>query len=80
MRHTTITADLIIADVFTQWPGTMTVFIKRKMSSCIGCPMASLMTLADAIKVHNLSAEPFLQELNIAARERPATDKKPENN
>ena len=60
-----INVDLIIADVFTNWPETVEVFIKHRMA-CVGCPMAAFMTLGDAIRIYKLTPESFIEELQAS--------------
>lgn len=54
--------DLPLADLMTQWPETIPVFIRHKML-CVGCPVSPFHTVADACAAYHLNEEVFLSEL-----------------
>lgn len=61
-----IHSQMIIADIFGDWPETIPVFMEYRMS-CVGCAMSSFDTLSDAIRVYNIHESRFLTDLNAAA-------------
>jgi hybrid cluster-associated redox disulfide protein len=63
----------LVDDVMTEWPATIRVFLKFKML-CVGCPIGVFHTVADACLEHGVALEPFLAELERAAKQRTATD------
>jgi hybrid cluster-associated redox disulfide protein len=62
--HTSLT----IQDVMDRWPQTIPVFLKHRLT-CVGCSMAGFGTLDEAIRLHGISAAPFLAELRQAVGE-----------
>lgn len=45
--------DLSVDEIMDRWPSTIRVFMDLKMH-CIGCPIATFHTLADAAREHHL--------------------------
>lgn len=62
-----ITADMAVDEVMRRWPGTVTVFIRRRMA-CVGCAIGPLHTVAEAGFVYGLPAAILVEELRVAAR------------
>lgn len=58
--------DLPLADLMTQWPQTIPVFVRHKML-CVGCLVSPFHTVADACAEYGLDEEMFLRELLRAA-------------
>ncbi len=58
-----ITRDMIIADIITQHPETLTVF-KNFHLDCYECQIADLETLEHGAGVHKVSIEELLLSLN----------------
>lgn len=54
--------DLSLADLMSQWPETISVFMRHKML-CVGCMIAPFHTVLDACKEYGLDVEPFYAEL-----------------
>lgn len=63
MNPDTITAEMIVADVFERWPQTVPVFLDHGMS-CVGCDMSIFEYLSDAVQMYGLEVEDFIAELN----------------
>ena len=61
-------SDLCVGEIMQRWPMTIGVFIDLHMH-CIGCPIATLHTLADAADEHGLSLDTLLAEISAAIDE-----------
>jgi hybrid cluster-associated redox disulfide protein len=72
---TTITKDMIIADVLDLDRGTIPIFFKSGLH-CLGCSMASGETIEEACAVHGLDCDQLILELNsfFQAKEKPAAN------
>jgi hybrid cluster-associated redox disulfide protein len=57
--------DMIVAEIMARWPGTISVFVRRRMS-CPGCPMAPFMTAADAAREYRIPPHELVCELRRA--------------
>ncbi len=68
-------SDLCVGEIMQRWPTTIGVFIDLHMH-CIGCPIATFHTLADAADEHGLSLDMLLTEISAAIDE--ATAEGPE--
>lgn len=58
--------DLPLADLMSEWPQTIEVFVKYKML-CVGCLVSPFHTVMDACAEYNLDEDDFLAELQAAA-------------
>ena len=58
--------DLPLADLMTQWPQTIPVFVRHKML-CVGCLISPFHTVTDACEEYGLDEQVFLTELMRAA-------------
>lgn len=58
--------DLPLADLMTQWPQTIPVFVRHKML-CVGCLISPFHTVTDACEEYALDEQVFLTELMRAA-------------
>ena len=54
--------DLPLADLMTEWPQTIHVFVRHKML-CVGCLISPFHTVAEACAEYHLDEEAFLAEL-----------------
>ena len=63
MNPNAITTELTVADILNRWPQVIPVFLKYKLK-CVGCSMAAFEMLADALRIHGVSAERFLADVN----------------
>lgn len=57
--------DLTLADLMTQWPQTIPVFMRHGML-CVGCLVSPFHTIMDACQEYDLDETAFLQELRRA--------------
>ncbi len=60
---TTVTKDMIIADVLNLDRGTVPIFFKNGLH-CLGCVMASGESIEEACAVHGIDTETLIVELN----------------
>lgn len=58
-----ITREMIIADIITQHPETLQVFIKFNLD-CYECQIADLETLEHGAGVHKINIDDLLASLN----------------
>ena len=58
-----ITKDMIIADIITQHPETLSVFRQYNLD-CYECQIADLETLGHGAGVHHVAIEQLLTSLN----------------
>jgi hybrid cluster-associated redox disulfide protein len=65
-RGPQIAFDVTVDDVMRRWPATIRVFLDFRMG-CVGCPIASFHTVADACSEHGAAPEKFLAALRAAA-------------
>lgn len=65
-RNRLTNPDLALADLMTEWPETIQVFLRHKML-CVGCLISPFHTIADACAEYNLDEEVFLSEILQAA-------------
>ena len=68
MARPVISDAMAVADVLAQWPGTASVFMRRRMA-CVGCTMAAFDTLAAVSEVYGFGLEGFIAELQDAVPE-----------
>ncbi|HEY9011108.1 MAG TPA: DUF1858 domain-containing protein [Devosia sp.] len=61
-------SDLCVAEIMGRWPATIGVFIDLQMH-CVGCPIGSFHTLADAADEHGLELEELVAEISAAIQE-----------
>ncbi len=58
--------DLPLADLMTEWPQTIHVFLRHRML-CVGCLISPFHTVTDACAEYHLDEDLFLAELMQAA-------------
>jgi len=57
--------DLPVAMLLSRWPEAARAFLDRQMA-CIGCQFSPFDTVAEALDIHQVSAEDFLAALQQA--------------
>lgn len=65
MSTIALTSDMMVDEVMTRWPATIRVFLDHRMK-CVGCPIASFHSIADASREHEFSPAAFLSALKVA--------------
>ena len=61
-------SDLCVDEIMQRWPTTIGVFIDLQMH-CIGCPIGTFHTLADAAEEHGLALDVLVAEISAAIDE-----------
>ncbi|MBL4646692.1 MAG: DUF1858 domain-containing protein [Rhizobiales bacterium] len=54
--------DILIDDAMRKWPKTLPVLIRHNMH-CIGCPLATFHTIADAAEEHDIDEVSFFADM-----------------
>ena len=71
-RAPQIDPDMTVDEVMRRWPATIRVFLDFRMG-CVGCPIATFHTIADACREHQVQPAAFLTALGrTAARRKPS--------
>lgn len=66
MKKITPTLDMTVDHVMGRWPASIRVFLDFKMK-CIGCPIATFHSVAEASCEHDIDAEILLAALRAVA-------------
>jgi hybrid cluster-associated redox disulfide protein len=59
----TITKDIKIEDVVTQYPETMMVFMKHGLH-CVGCHVSAFESIEDGAIAHGINVDALIADLN----------------
>jgi len=59
----TITKDIKIEEVVTQYPETMMVFMKHGLH-CVGCHVSAFESIEDGAKTHGIDVDALVEDLN----------------
>ncbi|GAA4117445.1 DUF1858 domain-containing protein [Aminobacter aganoensis] len=59
--------DMSMDAIMRQWPGTIRVMLGHGLI-CIGCPIASFHTVADAAREHHLDEDMLVRDLTSAMK------------
>jgi hybrid cluster-associated redox disulfide protein len=59
----TITKDMTIEDVVTQYPESMMVFMKHGLH-CVGCHVSAFESVEDGAKAHGINVDALVDDLN----------------
>ncbi len=57
--------DMSMDAIMRAWPGTIRVVLHHRMF-CVGCPVASFHTIADACREHDVDETRFRSEIAAA--------------
>ena len=66
-----LSAQTIVAEVLSQWPETIPIFLDRHMN-CVGCSMSRFETVRDAAVNHHMDMDTLLAALRHPVNEKPA--------
>lgn len=66
-----IDTTTLVDDVMRRHPATIAVFLRLRLH-CIGCPIGSFHSVADAAREHGIDAEVLLGELRATPNPLPA--------
>jgi hybrid cluster-associated redox disulfide protein len=67
MKPTSIDPDMTVDEIMRRWPPTIRVMIRHRML-CVGCPIGTFHTVADACAAHGVDEGEFLLALLDAIR------------
>lgn len=59
----TITKDIKIEEVVTQYPETMMVFMKHGLH-CVGCHVSAFESIEDGAMAHGIDVDALVEDLN----------------
>ena len=59
----TITKDMKIEEVVTQYPESTMVFMKHGLH-CVGCHVSALETVEEGANVHGINVDALVEDLN----------------
>jgi hybrid cluster-associated redox disulfide protein len=62
-KRTELSEFQTVDEVMRRWPPAIRVFLDFKMG-CVGCPIGSFHSVADACREHGVKLEEFLARLN----------------
>jgi hybrid cluster-associated redox disulfide protein len=65
MKEKTITADMAIGDVVSQYPNTINVFFKHGLG-CVGCAVARFENIQQGAAAHGIDVDALISDLNQA--------------
>ena len=60
-------AEMTVEEILNRWPATVPVFMRHRMA-CVGCDLAGLETLAEAVSIYGLNLAFFMDELHQAVK------------
>jgi hybrid cluster-associated redox disulfide protein len=66
-QRSSIDPDMVVDEIMTKWPTTVAVVLRYKML-CVGCPIGTFHTVAEACREHRIDEGDFLVELEAAVR------------
>ncbi len=59
--------DMVVDEIMRKWPATVAVMLSYRML-CVGCPIGTLHTLAEACREHEIDETSFILDLESAVR------------
>lgn len=65
----TITKDMTIEEVVTEFPETMMVFMKHGLH-CVGCHVSAFESIEEGATVHGINVDALVEDLNKVASAR----------
>ncbi|AZV19852.1 MAG: DUF1858 domain-containing protein [Mesorhizobium sp.] len=66
-QRSSIDPDMVVDEIMRKWPATVAVVLRYKML-CVGCPIGTFHTVAEACREHRIDEGDFLGELEAAVR------------
>ncbi|WP_367118884.1 DUF1858 domain-containing protein [Mesorhizobium sp.] len=58
---------MVVDEIMRKWPATVAVVLRYKML-CIGCPIGTFHTVAEACREHQIDEADFLLDLESVVR------------
>ncbi len=65
----TITKDMTIEEVVTQYPETMVVFMRHGLH-CVGCHVSAFENIEEGAQAHGINVDALVADLNKVASSR----------
>ncbi|MES0029408.1 DUF1858 domain-containing protein [Mesorhizobium sp. M0074] len=60
---------MVVDEIMRKWPATVAVVLRYRML-CVGCPIGTFHTVAEACREHQTNETAFLVDLESAVRAR----------
>lgn len=64
-RRASLDPDMPVDEIMRRWPSTIQVMIHHGML-CVGCPIGTFHTVADACREHGVAEDSFVRDLEAA--------------
>lgn len=61
-QASSINPDMVVDEIMRRWPATVAVLLRYRML-CVGCPIGTFHTVAEACREHQIDEGDFLLEL-----------------
>ncbi|MFA6156325.1 DUF1858 domain-containing protein [Mesorhizobium sp.] len=62
-----ISSDMMVDEIMRKWPATVAVVLRYRML-CVGCPIGTFHTVAEACRAHQVDEDLFIPDLESAVR------------
>ncbi|QND65291.1 DUF1858 domain-containing protein [Mesorhizobium loti] len=66
-QRSSISPDTVVDEIMRKWPATVAVVLRYKML-CVGCPIGTFHTVAEACREHRIDEADFLLDLESVVR------------
>nr|WP_091586342.1 DUF1858 domain-containing protein [Mesorhizobium qingshengii] len=66
-QASSINPDMVVDEIMRRWPATVAVLLRYRML-CVGCPIGTFHTVAEACREHQIEEGDFLLELESVVR------------
>lgn len=66
-QASSINPDMVVDEIMRRWPATVAVLLRYRML-CVGCPIGTFHTVAEACREHQIDEGDFLLELESVVR------------
>lgn len=68
-QPSSIDPDMVVDEIMRKWPATVAVVLRYKML-CVGCPIGTFHTVAEACLEHHVDESRFIADLEAIVRRR----------
>lgn len=68
-QRSSIDPDMVVDEIMRKWPATVAVVLRYKML-CVGCPIGTFHTVAEACLEHHVDESRFIADLESTVRRR----------
>jgi hybrid cluster-associated redox disulfide protein len=66
-QASSINPDMVVDEIMRRWPATVAVLLRYRML-CVGCPIGTFHTVAEACREHQIEEGDFLLEWESVVR------------